>query len=313
MIASLAVSVVLCTRDGRSKGYLDAAMRSVLDQSPPAAEVIVVDDASTDGTAEYVERTYPQVRVIANARSGLAAGRNTGIAAARGQWIALMDDDDRWRYGKLAGQLGQIAASERPEGTIWASRMAWIDSAGRTTVPDVPLDHVASWPAILLGSAVSPSGAILARSLCDRIGPFAEHLRIGSGYDYWLRCLSEGVTVRLSDIVLTEHRRHGAQMTERPRMVDLLLAVDAIVLPYFAKLPAAQADRLRTARALMGLRSALARAGPRLAAHYWEATPLRQGRMDWRAAVYPLLDAAARPLPRRLQDQLRDFAVRTVA
>jgi hypothetical protein len=97
------------------------------------------------------------------------------------------------------------------------------------------------------------------------------------------------------------------------RTVDLMLAVDEMMLPHFERLPAAQADRVRTVRLFAGCQSALVHTGPRSAASYWRRTPLRRGRMDWRAGVHVLLDTAARPLPPRFQAQLRDLAARSVA
>ena len=311
MIDAGDVTVVLCTRDGLSKGYFDAAVRSVLDQSLAPGEVIVVDDASTDGTPQYARRTYPHLRVVANARSGLAACRNTGIGAARGRWIAFIDDDDVWHPGKLAAQLAQIGGSDLPESTIWAARMVRIDSAGRVASRPV-FDQLARWPACLLGSPALPSGVIMARALLDRFGAFAEHLRVGSAYEYWIRCLAGGATIRFSDAVLLEHRQHDHQMTAPQRLLELQLAVDAMVAPYLERLPAAQADRVRTARLLMHCLLLLFRSGPRTAARYWRRTPLRRGGIAWRVSLYPLLAAAARPLPLGAGIRVRDFVTRAV-
>jgi glycosyltransferase involved in cell wall biosynthesis len=312
MSAAGGVSVVLCTHDGHSKGFLDTTLRSVLGQSAPPAEVIVVDDASTDGTADHVRRTYPHVRVVASARPGLAAARNTGVAAARGRWIAFVDDDDVWRPGKLAEQLRQIDASGEADATIWAARMVYVDGSGRIARASVPIDHLAQWPACLLGSVVAPSGAMLARALFDRFGGFNESLAEASAYEFWIRCLAGGATVRFTDDVALEYRRHGRQMTASPRTVELMLACDAFIRPHLQTLPAATAGRLRTARVLTLYRSFALRLGVRGAAGYWRRTPLRPLRMDWRAGAYPLLDAAAHVLPARLGAVVRHVAVRTV-
>ena len=307
------VTVVICTRDGRSKGYFDAALRSVLDQSAPPADVILVDDGSTDGTADYARVTYPQIRIVANPRTGLAAARNTGIAHASTRWIAFIDDDDIWRPHKLARQLAQIADSERPDWTIWAARMVPIDDEGRTAWRPIRLDHFARWPACLLACPITPSGVIVSGALFDRFGGFAEHLSEGSAFDYWARCMAGGAQIAFSRDVLVEHRRHARQMTSRDRTMETVLAGDAIVIPYLRLLPPAQAERVRTARALMYWRWFLTHRGPRWAVRYWRATPLRPARMDWRGTLYPLLDTAAAGLPAALRARLRDIAARTVA
>ena len=312
MTAAGDVSVVLCTRDGRSKGFLDTTLRSVLDQSAAPAEVIVVDDGSTDGTAAHVQRAHPGVRVVSGARRGLAAARNAGVAAASGRWIAFVDDDDVWRPEKLAEQLRQIEGSDRRETTIWASRMVQIDGSGRIAGPPVPIDHLARWPACLLGSTITPSGVVLARALFDRFGGFDERLAEAAAYEFWIRCLAGGAIVQFTRDVALEYRRHARQMTASPRSIELLLACDAFIRPHLDALPAPIGDRVRAARVLTIVRSFGVRLGVRAAGSYWRRTPLRPLRMDWRAAAYPLLEAAAHVLPGSLAAAVRATAVRGV-
>ena len=103
------VSVIIPTFDRIS--VLPRALDSVLAQTRPAGEVIVVDDGSTDGTAELLERDYPGVTTIRQSNRGVSAARNAGLAAASGDWIAFLDSDDEWRPQKLERQLDALAAS----------------------------------------------------------------------------------------------------------------------------------------------------------------------------------------------------------
>ena len=93
------VSVVIATYN--RDAYAQEAVRSVLAQTSPAAEVIVVVDGSTDGTAANIRERFPQVRVIEQPNLGRSVARNTGIAAATSRWIAFLDDDDLWHREKL--------------------------------------------------------------------------------------------------------------------------------------------------------------------------------------------------------------------
>jgi hypothetical protein len=208
--------------------------------------------------------------------------------------------------------LRQVDGSDRADATIWASRMVPIDASGHVTGPPVPIDHLARWPACLLGSTITPSGVMLARALFERFGGFDERLAEASAYEFWIRCLAGGATARFSDTVELEYRSHQRQMTASPRTIDLMLACDAFIRPHLQTLPPRIADRVRTARTLTLCRSLALRLGVRGAASYWRRTPLRPLRMDWRGGVYPLLEAAARALPSRLAASLRDVAVRTV-
>ncbi|MDB5482523.1 MAG: glycosyl transferase family 2 [Caulobacteraceae bacterium] len=94
-------------------GFIRRAIDSVLDQSVAADEIIVIDDASTDDTRTLVAslaQTHPQIRLIAlPANGGPSAARNAGIAAASGDWIAILDADDAWKPGRLE-RLLEVAA-----------------------------------------------------------------------------------------------------------------------------------------------------------------------------------------------------------
>lgn len=89
--------------------YLNRAVDSVLGQSRPADEIIVVDDGSTDNTAEAAGGYGDRIRFIRQANSGASVARNTGIEAARGEWIAFLDADDEWLPEKLLVQCEHIA------------------------------------------------------------------------------------------------------------------------------------------------------------------------------------------------------------
>ena len=118
------VSVVIPTHDRRA--WLELTLRSVLRQHHDDLEVIVVDDGSTDDTAETLAGlSDPRGRVIRHdAPRGVGASRNDGAARAKGEWLAFVDDDDIWAPEKLALQL---QAAERA-GRAWVySRLVHVD------------------------------------------------------------------------------------------------------------------------------------------------------------------------------------------
>ena len=84
--------------------WIRRAVNSVLSQTRPADEIIVVDDGSTDGTGDIVRMYDGRVRLLQQANAGAAAARNTGILAATGDWIAFLDADDEWLPQKLQRQ-----------------------------------------------------------------------------------------------------------------------------------------------------------------------------------------------------------------
>jgi glycosyltransferase involved in cell wall biosynthesis len=303
-----AVSAVICTRNGWSRGFLDETLQSLLAQSWPAQEILLVDDASSDGTAAYVRQAYPQVSVLQNAGSGLAAARNTGVAAARFPWVAFIDDDDLWCPEKLAEQLAQAQASETPDAIVYASQVATLNSHGGNPVDWATPRQFATWPACLLGSPIQPSGVLLSKKLLSRIGPFNEQIQEGAAYDYWIRCLSAGMSIRYSNKILLHYRQHHPQMTAPTRKLDHFLNIDALIAPYLERLTPALAQRIRYARLLNNLRSLMAHSGMSAAARYWRASMPRPA-PGLRTVCYFLLDTVACRTSHQRRHALRQRAM----
>ena len=86
------------------KQIVSRAIQSVLNQTLTAAEIVVVDDGSDDGTAEMISQRFPQVTLLQQSNKGVSAARNTGVKQAQHQWIALLDSDDEWLPDKLSSQ-----------------------------------------------------------------------------------------------------------------------------------------------------------------------------------------------------------------
>lgn len=91
---------------------LSHAVNSVLDQTLPVLEILIVDDGSTDDTAEKFRKLPEPVRVITKANGGVSSARNVGIGQARGEWIAFLDSDDAWHPQKLEKQVAALAAEQ---------------------------------------------------------------------------------------------------------------------------------------------------------------------------------------------------------
>ena len=125
------VTVVIPTWN-RSADVVEA-VTCALAQEGPSLEVVVVDDGSTDGTAEALAARFPgepRLRVLRQANGGTARARNTGIDAARGRYTALLDSDDRWLPGHLAAQVETLERA--PDAALALGDAFYVDRQGRT-------------------------------------------------------------------------------------------------------------------------------------------------------------------------------------
>ncbi len=176
--------------DADRAAMLAQALTGVLRQRDVALEVVVVDEASTDGTAELLRRVSeaePRVRTVHHAEArGLPAARNVGIAAAAGRWVAFCDDDDVWAPDKLAAQLEVTAAT----GASWAATSAVVVDEGLAPVGVNRIDVEGDVLARLRRANIFPAGAssmIVDRDLARSVGGFDESLRSSEDWELWLR------------------------------------------------------------------------------------------------------------------------------
>lgn len=126
------VSVVIPAYD--AEGFLARAVESVLGQSIPPREILVVDDGSTDGTADVARRLGERIRYLRQENAGPSGARNRGIGAAAGEWVAFLDADDWWLPRRLERGL---AVAGRYPGLNWvAGRYRLLHPDGRMIAPE---------------------------------------------------------------------------------------------------------------------------------------------------------------------------------
>jgi glycosyltransferase involved in cell wall biosynthesis len=173
-----------------SAPFIEATLRSALDQTFRDLELIVVDDGSTDSTSDLVRRvaaTDERVVLIQQENRGLAAARNRGIGIARGRLIAFLDNDDLWLPEKLALQVE--LADTRPEVGAVSCYSTLIDERGRClgwryggAADGHVYAEMLEWDMVSGGSV-----ALVRRDALDAVGPFDESNSIRSDWDMWIR------------------------------------------------------------------------------------------------------------------------------
>jgi colanic acid/amylovoran biosynthesis glycosyltransferase len=199
------VSVVIPARN--RERLVARAVSSVLAQSFGDLELIVVDDGSTDRTAEAAASTGDsRVRVLGHPTSrGAQAARNTGVAAARGEFVAFLDSDDEWLPDKLACHV--VALEQAPAevaATIDSCRQRFPDGRERELAPRVSGDAYAS----LLAYPGAPFILVVRRSCLERIGPLDEAIISYQEWDLYIR-LARHYQLQLLPRALTIYHSHG--------------------------------------------------------------------------------------------------------
>ena len=209
------------------RAFVGEAIESALAQTVPREqfEIVVVDDGSTDGSADVISRFAPHVRSIRQENRGLSAARNAGIAAARGDFLVFLDADDRLLPEKVSASLSVFAA--RADLGLVYSGVRYIDAHG------APLPERGGTrqegdllPALLLGNLIHPNAAMVRRAPVQEAGGFDERLTALEDWDLWLRLSVRGLRWGCIPRPLAEYRiRADAMHQDRTRMAENTLAV----------------------------------------------------------------------------------------
>ena len=189
LIEKFKVSVVIPTFN--RKNFLKKAIESVSKQTFSPHEIIVVDNGSSDGTLEMVNKEYPSVKTFVQNIPGVSATRNLGIKMSEGNWVAFLDSDDQWHREKLKLQLESISQEENK---VFLSHTdeTWYREE---QIVNQKLKHRKRGGFIfefcLPICCISPSSSLVKKEIFDQIGFFDESLEVCEDYDFWLRYCSK--------------------------------------------------------------------------------------------------------------------------
>lgn len=183
--------------------YLGDAIESVLAQSYRPLELMVVDDGSTDGSAAIV-RNYKDVRYIYQSHQGVAAARNTGLAASGGAFIAFLDADDMWDPRKLQIQVEYLL--EHP------SIMYTISKISNFSEPGLNIDPQ-TLQSILKNEQINLASIVARKKIFDQIGAFNPGYMVGEDFEWITRAKDAGIPMVILPEVLLQRRIHNSNIS----------------------------------------------------------------------------------------------------
>jgi len=188
------------------------AVESVLRQSRRDFEIIVIDDGSTDDTTKELQKYGSHVRLVSQARAGVAAARNYGATLAAGRCLAFLDSDDLWRPKKLEVQTAFM--SHRPEIQICQTEEIWLRNGMRI---NPKARHRKPSGDIFRQSLdlclVSPSAVMMTRGLFEKVGRFDESLPVCEDYDLWLRIAAHHEVPLIPSALTVKRGGHPDQLS----------------------------------------------------------------------------------------------------
>ena len=187
--------------------FIDETIESVLSQTVGVAEIIVVDDGSTDGTPQSLGKYGDKVRLVRQQNAGPAAARNHGVRQSHGEFVAFLDADDLWTPNKVELQLARFAAKP-------ALQICFADLFNfRTNTENAPFrdgyTEVTDWPRVHF----SPCTLLARRTAFDTIGNFDEGLRRGEDTEWFVRMMMRKMPYDVLTDVLLWRRVHDSNLT----------------------------------------------------------------------------------------------------
>lgn len=207
----MSVTTIIPVHNGAR--YIADAIDSVLAQTVAPSEILVIDDGSTDGTAEVVRRYGERVTGIVQKNQGVSAARNHGLQRATGEFVAFLDADDVWHKRKLELQLEALA--RHPElGLIGAGTFDWpTDKVPELGASPGAVDIV-DWDRLILRNLFVTSAVMVRRHVFASAGEFDATLHGPEDHDMWLRITEIAPSANLR-LPLTGYRDAAGSLSKR--------------------------------------------------------------------------------------------------
>ena len=193
---------------------IDRSINSVISQTYPINEIIVIDDGSNDGTYDLIKRNFPQVSLQYQENKGVSNARNIGIKLAKSKWIAFLDSDDEWLPKKVEEQINLLKTNFSFK--ICHTDEVWIRNQVRVN----PMKKHRKYGGDIYNKClplcvISPSSIIIHKDIFNDIGLFDEELPVCEDYDMWLRICSKYSVLFLDQKLINKYGGHDDQLSKK--------------------------------------------------------------------------------------------------
>ena len=217
------ISVVIPVYNGES--FLADAIESIIAQQASVAEIIVIDDGSTDDSAG-IARQYAAVNYIYQDNAGAAAARNHGATLATGDFLAFLDADDVWMPDKLTRQLAAFATDSDLDVVFGHARQVQIIKPGKSGDSGDLTSKNLQYEVL---PARLPSAMLIRRDAFQRVGAYDKQWRLGEVVDWYNRAVEAGLKMHMLPEILYERRLHDDNLGKREQQFrsDYLAVVKA--------------------------------------------------------------------------------------
>jgi glycosyltransferase involved in cell wall biosynthesis len=267
--------------------YVEEAVDSVLAQTYPAVEILVVDDGSTDDTRERLDPYGDKIRYIRQDNAGPSAARNNGIRAARGRYVAFLDADDLFHPRRIELQV-PVAEADPAVGLV-ASGQVEGDEVRWEPIPTdpIPVDHV-RLEDLVLRSRFGTCGVLVRAECFAAVGVFDESLGSAEDLDMWMRIAGQYRVVRLR-APLWWYRPTPGSLSRHPDQCHRMRHFLQIALDKAFRMPQL-AGRFSLRRKAMGMADLASCLVYREAGHLWTALGRLMRSFGWWPFWYRRID-----------------------
>ena len=193
---------------------LQRALDSVINQTYKPAEIIVVDNGSSDGTLKFLREQYPKITILTENKIGVSSARNKGIKKSINQWIALLDSDDAWHPRKLEIQTSMLDSALKEYNLIHTDEVWFKNNKHINQMKKHKKQGGYIFERCLSLCCISPSSVIFKKNILDKVGLFDESLPVCEDYDMWLKICSSEEVLFAQDKLTYKYGGHKDQLSK---------------------------------------------------------------------------------------------------